>query len=48
MKSNDQDSADMMLSEEELETSWTPFKTGSDCQTERGTGEIELGAKWKK
>ena len=44
MKSNDQDSADMMLSEEELET-WTPFKTGSDCQTEEGTGEIEMGTK---
>ena len=34
----------MMLSEEDLET-WTPFKTGSDCQTEEGTGEIEMGAK---
>ena len=47
MKSNDQDSADMMLSEEELET-WTPFKTGSDSQTEIGTGESELGAKGMK
>jgi hypothetical protein len=44
MKSNDQDSADMMLSEEELET-WTPFKTGCDYQTEESTGEIEMDAK---
>jgi hypothetical protein len=44
MKSNDQDSADMMLSEEELET-WTPFTTGSDFKTVEGTGEIEMGAK---
>jgi hypothetical protein len=47
MKSNDQDSADMMLSEEELEV-WTPFKTGSDCKTEEGTGEIEMDAKGMK
>ena len=37
----------MMLSEEELEA-WTPFKTGSDCKTEEGTGEIEMGAKGMK
>ena len=47
MKSNDQDSADMMLSEEELET-WTPFKAGSECQTEEGTGEIVMGDKGMK